>query len=77
MTYIPTDEGWLYLVGYRDLCTRKIVGYAMGGRMSRNLMIETLLRAVEATHPLACCITRTRAVNTAPWSIGDCSNVSG
>ena len=51
MTYVPTDEGWLYLVGYRDLCTRKIVGYAKGGRMSRNLVIETLLRAVEATHP--------------------------
>jgi transposase InsO family protein len=51
VTYIPTDEGWLYLVGHKDLCTRKIVGYAMGERMSRNLVMESLLRAVEATHP--------------------------
>jgi len=51
MTYIPTDEGWLYLVGNKDLCTRKIVGHAMGERMTRNLVIESLLRAVETTGP--------------------------
>jgi len=49
MTYVPTDEGWLYLVGHKDLCTRKIVGHAMGERMTRNLVIESLLRAVETT----------------------------
>jgi transposase InsO family protein len=53
ITYVPTDEGWLYLVGHKDLCTRKIVGYAMGERMSRNLVMESLLRAVEATQPSA------------------------
>jgi len=51
MTYIPTDEGWLCLVGHKDLCTRKIVGHAMGERMTRNLVTESLLRAVEATGP--------------------------
>jgi putative transposase len=51
ITYVPTDEGWLYLVGHKDLCTRKIVGYAMGERMSKHLVMESLLRAVEATHP--------------------------
>jgi len=53
ITYVPTDEGWLYLVGHKDLCSRKIVGYAMGERMSRNLVMESLLRAVEATQPPA------------------------
>lgn len=53
ITYIPTDEGWLYLVGHKDLCTHKIVGYAMGVRMTRNLVIESLRRAVEATRPPA------------------------
>jgi putative transposase len=53
ITYVPTDEGWLYLVGHKDLCTRKIVGYAMGERMSRNLVMESLLRAVKATQPPA------------------------
>ena len=53
ITYIPTAEGWLYLVGHKDLCTRKIVGYAMGQRMSKSLVMESLLRAVETTHPPA------------------------
>ena len=47
ITCIPTEEGWLYLVGHKDLCTRKIVGYAMSERMTRNLVIESLRRAVE------------------------------
>jgi putative transposase len=51
ITYVPTDEGWLYLVGHKDLCTRKIVGYAMGARMTKNLVMESLLRAVEFTRP--------------------------
>ena len=29
ITYIPTDEGWLYLAGVMDLCSRKIVGWSM------------------------------------------------
>jgi hypothetical protein len=32
---------------HKDLCTHKIVGYAMGERMTRNLVIESLRRAVE------------------------------
>ena len=30
ITYVPTDEGWLYLAGHKDLFTSEIVGYAMG-----------------------------------------------
>jgi len=51
ITYIPTDEGWLYLVGHKDVCTRKIVGYAMGERRTQNLVMESLRRAVETTKP--------------------------
>ena len=29
ITYIPTDEGWLYLAGHKDLFTGELVGYAM------------------------------------------------
>jgi transposase InsO family protein len=51
ITYVATDEGWLNLVGHKDLCTRKIVGYAMGARMTKNLVMESLLRAVETAKP--------------------------
>ena len=51
ITYVPTDEGWLYLAGHRDLFNGEIVGYAMGERMTRNLIGESLLRAIEAKLP--------------------------
>jgi transposase InsO family protein len=51
ITCIPTDEGWLYLSGHKDLCTGKIVGYAMGGRMTKNLVEESLFRAIMIRRP--------------------------
>lgn len=51
ITYIPTGEGWLYLAGHKDLCTGEIVGYAMGSRMTKNLVSQSLFRAVSAKRP--------------------------
>src|SRR3990172_766467 len=51
ITYVPTDEGWLYLAGHKDLFTGEIVGYAMGARLSRNLVSQSLFLAVVAKHP--------------------------
>ena len=36
ITYIPTDEWWLYLAGVKDFGSREIVGFAMGSRMMKN-----------------------------------------
>ncbi len=46
ITYIPTEEGWLYLAGHKDVFTGEIVGYAMGPRMTKNLVSQSLFRAV-------------------------------
>ena len=51
ITYIPTDEGWLYLAGHKDLFHGEIVGYAMGERLTRNLVSQSLFRAVTAKCP--------------------------
>ena len=51
ITYVPTDEGWLYLAGHKDIFTGEIVGYAMGERLTRNLISQSLFRAVEAKRP--------------------------
>tara|TARA_B100000315_G_scaffold54348_1_gene48597 strand:- start:49 stop:909 length:861 start_codon:yes stop_codon:yes gene_type:complete len=51
ITYVPTDEGWLYLAGHKDLFTGNIVGYAMGERLSRTLVSQSLFRAVTAKRP--------------------------
>lgn len=51
LTYIPTDEGWLYLVGHQDLFTGEIVGYALGERMTTGLVSQSLWRAVSTHRP--------------------------
>jgi len=48
ITYVPTDEGWLYLAGHKDLFSGNIVGYAMGERLTKNLVSQSLFRAVAA-----------------------------
>jgi putative transposase len=54
ITYIPTDEEWLYLAGHKDLFTGEVTGYAMGEKMTRNLVIsQALFRAVAANRPAA------------------------
>ncbi len=35
ITYVPTDEGWLYVAGHKDLFSGNIVGYVMGERLTR------------------------------------------
>ena len=51
ITYVPTDEGWLYVAGHKDLFTGNIVGYAMGERLTRNLVSQSLFRAIVARRP--------------------------
>jgi putative transposase len=40
ITYIATDEGWLYLAGVKDFGSREIVGNDMGDRMTKDLVQE-------------------------------------
>ena len=56
ITYIPTDEGWLYLAGVMDLCGNKIVGISMDGRMTKELVIAALKDAVRHTRSTEGCI---------------------
>jgi putative transposase len=51
ITYVPTDEGWLYVAGHKDLFNGDIVGYAMGERLTRNLVEESLIRAIDVRRP--------------------------
>lgn len=45
ITYIATDEGWLYLAGILDLHGREIAGWAMGDRITKALVIAALRQA--------------------------------
>ena len=45
ITYIPTDEGWLYLAAIKDLYSCEIVGWAMDSRMTKTLVVDALRSA--------------------------------
>ena len=53
ITYIPTDEGWLYLAAVEDLFQRKIVGWAMDSTMTRQLVLDALKQAKMRYRPPA------------------------
>lgn len=43
---MPTEEGWLYLAGVKDVFTCEIVGGAMDERMTQDLTARALWHAV-------------------------------
>lgn len=51
ITYIATDEGWLYLAAVKDLFTCKIVGWSMSERMKADLIGKALFMAVQTHKP--------------------------
>jgi putative transposase len=51
LTYIPTDEGWLYCAAHKDLFNGEIVGFALGSRITMDLVRQSLLKAVRAKRP--------------------------
>ena len=46
VTYIWTQEGWLYLAVVMDLCSRKIVGWSMSSQMKAQLVCDALTMAI-------------------------------
>ena len=48
ITYIPTDEGGLYLAVVLDLYSRKVVGWSMSARMTATLVCDALRMALFA-----------------------------
>lgn len=51
ITYVPTDEGWLYLAGVMDMCSRRIVGWSMAGHMRAELVRDALNMALRRRRP--------------------------
>lgn len=48
ITYIATNEGWLYLATVIDLYSNKVVGYAMSNNVNKQLVIDALNYALKA-----------------------------
>ena len=53
ISFIPTQEGWLYLAAILDLFSRRIVGWAMAPQMTSTLVTTALQMAVQHRQPPA------------------------
>lgn len=51
LTYVPTDEGWLYVAGVLDLCSRCLVGWAMGATLDTAVPLAALRMALRQRQP--------------------------
>ncbi|MWT51922.1 IS3 family transposase [Escherichia coli] len=51
ITYIRTHEGWLYLAVVVDRCSRKIIGWSIQSRMTKDIVLNALLMAVWRRNP--------------------------
>jgi transposase InsO family protein len=52
ITYLATEEGWLYLAVVMDLCSRKIIGWSMAGHMEASLVMDALEAALNDRQPI-------------------------
>ena len=51
ITYIRTNEGWLYVASVIDLGSRRLLGAAMGPSMEASLVVAALQKAIQAAKP--------------------------
>lgn len=51
ITYIATDEGWLYLAAVLDCFSRRIVGWATANHLRSELVEEALTNALHTRRP--------------------------
>lgn len=51
ITYIWTKEGWLYLSTVIDLCSKKVVGYSLDKRITKQLVMNSMLNAITSRKP--------------------------
>jgi putative transposase len=53
ITYVATDEGWLYLAAVKDMATREIVGWSMADHLKSSLCENALRMAIQHHAPPA------------------------
>jgi transposase InsO family protein len=70
ISYVWTQEGWLYLAVILDLHSRRVIGWAVSNRMKRDLAIRALKMAIASEHrPEAASTTRIAGRNTVLMTI--------
>jgi putative transposase len=63
ITYLATNQGWLYLAVVMDLYSRRIVGWSMNRWINRHLVIDALRMALDARQPAGALIHHSDSEN--------------
>lgn len=63
ISYVWTREGWLYLAVVIDLFARRVVGWATGHRLHRDLALEALRKPLATRRPAAGLIHHSRSAD--------------
>ncbi|MEW6003391.1 MAG: IS3 family transposase [Nitrospirota bacterium] len=53
ITYISTEEGWLYLAVIMDILSRKVIGWSLKPRLTQELVIEAFRKAIRQRNPVS------------------------
>lgn len=51
ITYVWTEDGWLYLAAVMDLYSRRIIGWSMKARLTEDLVLDALEMAIKTRRP--------------------------
>jgi putative transposase len=51
VTYLATEEGWLYLAVILDLASRRVIGWCADGRLQQSLTLRALRQALQLRRP--------------------------
>jgi putative transposase len=51
ISYLPTDEGWLYLAAIKDMATREVLGWSMADHRRAELCVGALVMAIQRHGP--------------------------
>jgi putative transposase len=54
ITYLPTENGWVYLAVVLDLFSRKVVGWSIDESLATSLVSNALRTAIESRRPQTC-----------------------
>tara|TARA_B100001093_G_scaffold458175_1_gene470424 strand:+ start:356 stop:994 length:639 start_codon:yes stop_codon:yes gene_type:complete len=72
VTYLKTGEGWMYLATVMDLYSRRIVGWHVDKRMTKELVCKALIKAYNVRQPKDWYSTATVVLSTPVKAIVNC-----
>ncbi|MFF0624369.1 DDE-type integrase/transposase/recombinase [Streptomyces sp. NPDC004296] len=72
ITYIATEEGWLYLATVIDIASRRVVGWATADHLRTELVADARSATISTTRSSPSAAPSSAGDNSAPRCVGSC-----